>query len=372
MRLINDVLSDCGVSSAEPAAPLPGLRVGLPANWWADIDAGARAVLDAALDALRARGVTFVDLDAAPLMAWYHDNLPDSLLYAAEMPSVLALYLAHNNYSTSLSELVVRVATPSTRAWLAGFVHGQEAPSPAVYADALASRVPRLRALWAALFDGGGGVDVIALPTTPVPARPIADVEPMIDLNGERLFFYDVQGRAFMADCVAGVPGISLPAGTTAPGGRYAPMPVGLMLQARRGADARLLAVAEAVEAALPPAAAAPLVPACAGCTPRLGFVPVRYPPGIVRVTGSTASMAYSPDAYALGFDGDCELKRSLGDRLPLVSPFAVAGAPVDWGRRAGGPLEHPPAGRRPPCNDGPGEEGAAAAPLGGGSHSEL
>jgi mandelamide amidase len=46
---------------------------------------------------------------------------------------------------------------------------------------------------------------------------------------------------------VAGIPGISVPAATTASG-----LPLGLELDGPSGSDARLLAVAAAVEAVLP------------------------------------------------------------------------------------------------------------------------
>ena len=85
--------------------------------------------------------------------------------------------------------------------------------------------------------------------------------------------------------------------------------------------------------------------PACAGCTARLGFAPVSYPPKSVEYDApTTASMAYSPDSYVLDFEGDCELTRPGAPvRLPLMSPHTVAGAVVDWSRRAGSlPTEHP------------------------------
>lgn len=268
------------------------------------------------------------------------------------MSADLNKYLASHNYSLSVAELAARIATPSTRSWVADFLHASGPKiSASSYYDAVSTKVPHLRALWASLFDDAS-LDVIALPTTPLPSRPIFDVEPMVDLNGERLFFYEVQGRHFQADCVAGVPGISLPAGVTSAHGPYpAGLPVGLMLQARRRDDARLLAVAAAVEASLPVQSRAPDVPSCAGCTAKLGFAPVSYPPSVVRDTGGTASMAYSPDGYVLGFDGECDAKKQFAS--PLQSPFAT-GTAIDWSTRAGEGLQHP-TGMAPPSCTGEG-----------------
>ncbi|HVL59175.1 MAG TPA: amidase family protein, partial [Burkholderiaceae bacterium] len=52
---------------------------------------------------------------------------------------------------------------------------------------------------------------------------------------------------------VAGVPGLSLPAGLTVAG-----LPVGIELTGAAGDDARLLAIGMAVEAVLPPLPAPP------------------------------------------------------------------------------------------------------------------
>ena len=225
--LMNGLLSDC--PTAAPPAALAGMRIGVLANFWRDLGDEAAPVLEAALARLEAAGAVLVRIDAAPLMELYHSSLGDPLFYAHELPRDLAAYLATHNYSTSLTDFVTAVATPSVRAWLRSFLHGGEDLTAAYY-DAIETRVPALRAAWAALFDANR-VAVLAVPTLPLPARPISDIEPMIDLNGRREFYYDVMGRALMADCVAGIPSISLPAGVTEAHGPYpAGMPLGLLL----------------------------------------------------------------------------------------------------------------------------------------------
>ena len=339
VQLLDAVLSDCATPSAD-AASLVGLRIGKPNTWWRDVGAESLPALHAALDALTAAGAVVIDVDTDPLWHFYHYNLPDSLFYAAEMPAALALYLAAHNYSVSLQELVARIGTTSTREWVKSFFHS--APSAEQYYTAIQVGVPALRDAWQAVFDGAQ-LDILALPTTPLPARPISDVEPMLDLNGLRRPFYDVMGKAFMADCVAGIPGISVNAGVSTPLGSSplypGNMPVGLMLQARRKHDTQLLAIAAAVEAVLPPPPVAPHVPACAGCTAKIGWVPVAYPPEAVAPSDGAASgsMAYAPDGYALDFSGECAVKEAAsGLSFPMVSPFAVKGASVDWASRAG------------------------------------
>jgi Asp-tRNA(Asn)/Glu-tRNA(Gln) amidotransferase A subunit family amidase len=336
VQLLDAVLSDCPAPS--PAASLRGLRIGKPSTWWTDVGTESLGALNGALDALTAAGAVVVDVDTAPLWEQYHTTLPDPLFYAAEMPAALALYLANHNYSVSLQELVASIGTTSTREWVKSFF-GSGAPSAEQYYEAIQVGVPALRDAWQAVFDNAR-LDVLALPTTPLPARPISDVEPMLDLNGLRRPFYDVMGKAFMADCVAGIPGISINAGVSTPLGSYpGGLPIGLMLQARRKHDSQLLAIAAAVEAVLPPPPAAPHEPACAGCTAKLGWAAVSYPQDIIAPSdgAATGSMAYAPDGYALDFVGDCAIKGGAsGLAFPMVSPFAVKGAPLDWASRAG------------------------------------
>lgn len=350
VALLHDVLSDCRANATPPAAAAQ-LRLGVPAYWWRDLAPESEAVLRAALARLEAAGTTLVPIGAPSerLMADFLAGMGDALFYAHELPRDIAMYLATHNYTTSLTELVQRAATPSVRAWLRSFVDAPPGDGGAAYYDALRAGVPALRAAWAALFDDAG-VAALAVPTSPIPARPIADVEPMVDLDGRRVFYYDAIGRAMMADSVAGLPSISLPAGVTLPRGPYpGGLPVGLMLYGRRRQDAALLAVAAAVEAALGPEALPPpppAVPACAGCAARLGWSKVAYPPEVMPPAAPGAgAMGYAPDAYALGLDGACELKARLRDALPLQSPHAT-GEPVDWSRRQEATPPGPPAGR--------------------------
>ena len=67
-------------------------------------------------------------------------------------------------------------------------------------------------------------------------------------LNGRRVSTFATFIRNTDPGSVAGVPGISLPAGLTQDG-----LPVGLALEGLPGADRRLLSIAAAVEMLLPP-----------------------------------------------------------------------------------------------------------------------
>src|SRR6185437_11581904 len=90
------------------------------------------------------------------------------------------------------------------------------------------------------------GVEAVVFPSTPLPAAPIGDDE-TVALNGERVPTFFTFIRNSSPGSVAGIPGISLPAAMTRAG-----LPLGLELDGGENDDARLLAIAAAVERVLP------------------------------------------------------------------------------------------------------------------------
>ena len=87
------------------------------------------------------------------------------------------------------------------------------------------------------------GVDVLALPTTPDEAPDLQ----VGDLDGRDAFSRPDTAPFTRPFSLVGVPAVSLPCGLGVRG-----RPLGLQLVGRHGADAWLLAVAEAVEEVLP------------------------------------------------------------------------------------------------------------------------
>lgn len=124
-------------------------------------------------------------MDASHITASYDAHMPDSLFYAADVPRDIGRYLASHGYNLSLAELVARIGTPSVRGWVADFV--AHPPRSGAFEEAMFA-VPDLRSLWDRLFDDAN-VTVLAAPTMPLPARPISDIEPAVDINGRREFY---------------------------------------------------------------------------------------------------------------------------------------------------------------------------------------
>jgi indoleacetamide hydrolase len=99
------------------------------------------------------------------------------------------------------------------------------------------------------------GIAAIVFPTTPAPAAKIGDDETFL-LNGNAVPTFPTFISNTSPGSVGGIPGISLPVGTTATG-----LPVGIELSGPEASDQQLLAIAAAVENLFPrpPAPRAPL-----------------------------------------------------------------------------------------------------------------
>jgi mandelamide amidase len=105
----------------------------------------------------------------------------------------------------------------------------------------------RLREAYRAALRPGAAdrVDALVYPTVPLPPPPLGD-DDTTDLDGRQVPVFLTSIRNTGPGSTAGMPALSLPAGTTGTG-----LPVGISLEAAPGEDAALLAVARRVEAAL-------------------------------------------------------------------------------------------------------------------------
>jgi mandelamide amidase len=89
-------------------------------------------------------------------------------------------------------------------------------------------------------------VAAIIFPTTPMPAAKIGEDDTTL-VNGARVPTFQTYIRNTGPGSVAGIPGLSLPAGMTQAG-----LPVGIELDGPEGSDRQLLAIGLAVEKLLP------------------------------------------------------------------------------------------------------------------------
>lgn len=137
--------------------------------------------------------------------------------------------------------MAAEVASPDVRAIIEAIVDRPLAPEE--YGRLRVLRA-RLREAYAGTFPRGG-VDAFAFPSTPVLPPPLG-VDDLVDVRGERLPMFPTVIRHTDPGTVAGVPMLSLPAGTSNSG-----LPVGLTLEGGFHDDRALLALGERVEAVL-------------------------------------------------------------------------------------------------------------------------
>lgn len=237
---------------ANEAAPLEevrlrGLKLGWPQDlFWSDLNADVERSARAALDVLRHAGVEFVPV-----------ALPGIEQLDADVSFVVALfefvrdmtrYLAEAGRGVSFEELVRQVASPDVAAITGPLLNGGSVPDDA-YAQALQAR-QRLQALYRDAFTTSGA-QALVFPTTPALAAPIGEDETFMH-NGRACPTFATFIRNTDPGSNAAIPGLSLPVGL-ANG-----LPVGLALDGPCGSDRRLLAIGQAVSAALPPMPLAP------------------------------------------------------------------------------------------------------------------
>ncbi len=209
----------------ERAAPLPlaGLRLALPSNVMLDgLDAHVARAFERAVSRLRAAGARITET-AFPVF----DELPG--VNATGGFASAEAYAWHRKLLASKGTLY----DPRIRVRIA---HGA-AQSATDYITLIAAR----RRLMAAFDEATQAFDALLMPTCPLVAPRIAELDDEREYNRINLLLLRNTAYANFLDRCA----ISLPChGTGEP-------PVGLMLMGETMGDARLFAIAEAVELAL-------------------------------------------------------------------------------------------------------------------------
>ncbi|HXS28583.1 MAG TPA: indoleacetamide hydrolase [Steroidobacteraceae bacterium] len=224
-------------------ASLRGVRLGVPrAYFYDDLDADVARTTEALLARLDAAGAVLVEgevrrvgeLDLAA-------GFPIALYEAI---GDLNRYLQDHEIGVDLEQLVSQVASPDVREILSGAL-GRHRISEDVYADALLNHRPALQQSYRRFF---AELDVMAaiLPTTPRAAARIGE-DMTCELNGRQVPTFTTFTRNTAPGSLAGIPGVSLPAGYTLEG-----LPIGIALDGPADTDRALLALAAAIEPLMP------------------------------------------------------------------------------------------------------------------------
>lgn len=226
---------------------ISGLRIGVPRDLLAQgVDADVMSAFDAALDTARAKGAVISDItlpNSRYAIAVYY------LIATAEASANLARFdgvrYGHRaERPASLVDLYERSRNEGFGAEVKRRILLGTYVLSAGYYDAYYRKAQQVRSLIARDYaDAFRTVDLIAMPTSPVPAFPL----------GERV---DDPLQMYLADVftvganLAGVPAVSVPCGLTT--GR---LPVGVQLVARPWEETTMLRAADVLETPLVPGA---------------------------------------------------------------------------------------------------------------------
>lgn len=228
-----------------PAVELRKLRLGIPAEFWQNLDDDTREVAEAAKAKLSAQGVTLVPLEETRLMELNEPVGFPVVVYEAY--DSMTDYLRENAQPFDIEQMAKEIQSPDVRWIYENWVLPRKFPDASGELVDVAARYhaaehggrDALRRRYRELFEMHS-LDALMFPTTAVVA-PLAND----DIYQEENFRFLIQNTEPMAS--AGQPGIQLPIGL----GKRTGLPVGMELDGPAGSDRRLLAIGMALEAIL-------------------------------------------------------------------------------------------------------------------------
>jgi len=249
IALLDAVITGGAVPTAKV---LKGLKIGIPAAFWADLDDSVKTVADAAKKKLADAGVVFVDADLSGIMA-LNDSMSFPIALHEPVAAIPAYLSANSAPVTTVAQVQAGLASPDVQGAF-GAIAGD------VFAAAYdAAMVPttggraQLQKLYKDYF-AAQGVECVLFPTTLLAAPKIDAVTG----SSSGKLPYTVGGvakqtaRDTFGTCIfhtdpctnAGIPSLSIPAGLTAGG-----LPVGMEIDGPLGSDSNLLAIGMGIEA---------------------------------------------------------------------------------------------------------------------------
>jgi len=223
-------------------ANLKAIRLGVVKSMLANLDGDTESAFRAALDELKASGVTIVDVEM-PKLGELNGKVGFPLALYEAYDDMVA-YLKKSGTGIGIEELAKGIASPDVKATYEGLVIPRKLPGPnntvvdakPAYDEAMKTARPALQALYKETF-AKNKLDAIVFPT--VPKVAIAAQPDSSSLENFLLFIQNTDPGSN-----AGVPGIQIPVAI----GASSKLPVGMELDGPAGSDRRLLAIGMAME----------------------------------------------------------------------------------------------------------------------------
>lgn len=244
IALLDAVITGGAVPTAKA---LKGLKIGIPAAFWAGLDDNVKPVVDAAKKKLADAGVVFVDADLTGIMA-LNDSMSFPIALHEPVAAIPAYLSANNAPVITVAQVQAGLTSPDVQGAFGAIAGDVFAAAYAAAMVPVTGARAQLQKLYKDYF-AAQGVECVMFPTTLLAA-------PKIDAaKGSDALSYTVGGVAKTGDtfgtsirntdpCTnAGIPSLSIPAGLTAGG-----MPVGMQIDGPLGTDANLLAIGMGIE----------------------------------------------------------------------------------------------------------------------------
>ncbi len=240
----------CNTAKTLDTISLHGLRIGVPKPlFWQTLDAEVERASHQVLSHLAAAGVVLVECDIGiDEQACTHSGM---VVAMHESLTCLENYMHSHQLPFDAASITQQIASPDVRGIFQSLISA-EAPSASAYKDALSVQRPAVLKAYADCF-AQHRIEALIFPTTPLPAAPIGQDDTVM-LAGQAVSTFLTYTRNTAPGSFAGQPGISLPMGCTTQG-----LPMGIALDGPVGADRRLLAVANALQALLGPSPTSPI-----------------------------------------------------------------------------------------------------------------
>ena len=245
--ILLDRLLTGGVDSNIRQIKLSGMRLGVPrAYFYDDLSQDVGSVMESALEKLSANGVILVETNIADV-AELIPQVGMPIVFYQMLREVGYFLLRHDN-PISVHSIIKQMAGKVEKAAISSQFDGSLVSTDG-YHDALFNKLPVLRRKYDDYFHENN-IDAFLVPATIAPAKPHSangtdgEIEHLRQKRSSFLsYIHNTEPSSF-----AGVPCISIPAGLTGEG-----LPTGMEIVGQRGYDRKLLQVAAAVEAILPP-----------------------------------------------------------------------------------------------------------------------